>query len=310
MQDVVAVIPTYAPDDRLIDRIDAVLAQVPSVIVVDDGSPAGTVPVLPERDGITVLLGEHNRGIASALNRGVREALRRGASHVLTLDQDSRILPGHVESALAVFSTAPAELRVGMVVPDLVDGRREVRARPIDGVRVVEEAIQSGAVISASCFREAGLFDERLVIDAVDTEFCLRIRSRGYAIAIADGTDLEHELGALVPFRPFGLPLTRSGRPIVYRYHRPFRHYYVARNSVDLAFRYARRYPRWTLRLLRREALLLGTTVTAGPERRQHFVAATTGLWHGLLRRRGLMPERLRRRLSRDGGARSTPGDH
>ncbi|MGO4536397.1 glycosyltransferase [Leifsonia sp. 2MCAF36] len=310
MQDVVAVIPTYQPDDRLAERVDAILAQGAAVIVVDDGSPAGHGPALDERDGLVVLGDEQNRGIAAALNRGVREALRRGASHILTLDQDSLIRPGYLERALEVYRTAPADARVGMVVPDLVDGRRDVRTRTLGGLRVVEEAIQSGAVISAACVREAGLFDERLVIDAVDTEFCLRIRTRGYLIAVADGTDLEHELGSVVPFRPFGLSLTRHGHPAVYQYHQPFRHYYVARNSVDLAFRYGRHYPRWTLRLLRREALLLATTVSAGPQRWRHFVAGTVGLWHGAARRRGPMPSALRAYLIGGERPRSVPGGH
>ncbi|WP_158862729.1 glycosyltransferase [Leifsonia sp. AG29] len=298
MTQVIAVIPAYRPGAGFAERVAGVARQVDSVIVVDDGSPAGEGPALPPSPALEVLAGEPNRGIAHALNRGIRRALERGAEHVLTLDQDSSLPEGYVARLVERFETAPPSLRVGLVVADTVNGGREVATSTRQGVRVTGEAIQSGTLLSAEVLRRCGLMDERLVIDGVDTEYCLRVRDKGYAIAVADGTDLGHELGDMVPFRPFGIALRRGGRPVLYRYHRPFRHYYVARNSIDLAFRSARRHPRWTARLLRREALLIAVTVTAGPERAKHAAASLVGLWHGLVRRRGLMPASLARLIA------------
>ena len=291
---VIAVVPTYRPDATLPDLVVRLRRQVQAVIVVDDGSPEGSPPQLDALEGVLVLRNDVNSGIAASLNRGVREALRRGAEFVLTMDQDSELPDGFVETALETFARA-AGPEVGMVVVDTVNGRREVPTRrAADGILDVDEAIQSGTLISARTLRECGLFDERLFIDGVDTEYCLRVRKHGFRVAVAEGTDLTHALGSRVPFRPFGVAVTRKGRESTYQYHPPFRHYFVARNSVDIAFRYARRHPGWTATFVRREVLLLAVTIVSGPFRLRHLIASVAGLGHGLMRRRGPMPAGLR----------------
>lgn len=298
---VVAVVPTFHPDDGVIDRLKALSAQVDSVIVVDDGSSADADGVLArvETAGYRLVRTGENRGIASALNTGTRLALDDGADYVLTIDQDSTLPDGYVRACLDVFEGAASATRLGIVTVDSINGHPSIPPRHSpEGFGLVGEAIQSGFVITAECLEDCGLFDERLFIDCVDTEFCLRIGEKGYRIAIASGTNLEHELGQQVPYRPLGIQRYRDGEPMTYEYHGPYRRYFIVRNNLDLWLRYARKQPRWLVSSIRREINPSVRTMLSGPHVIRQFLATLIGAMHGLRRVRGPLSPRWRKVLS------------
>jgi rhamnosyltransferase len=298
---VVAVVPTFHPDDRVIERLEALSAQVDSVIVVDDGSSADADSVLADIEGAgfrVVRTGE-NRGIAAALNTGTRLALDDHADFVVTIDQDSLLPDGYVRACLDVFEGAASATRLGVVTVDSINGHPSIPPRHSpEGFGLVGEAIQSGFVISADCLERCGLFDERLFIDCVDTEFCLRIGEMGYRIAIAAGTNLEHELGHQVPLKPFGIQRYHDGVPATYEYHGPYRRYFIVRNNVDLWLRYARKQPRWVASSIRREINPSVRTILSGPQAQRQLLATLIGAVHGVRHVRGPMPARWRKALT------------
>jgi rhamnosyltransferase len=275
--------------------------QVDSVIVVDDGSPLDSELVLQqiEEAGFELLRSPGNQGIAAALNTGIRLALERDADFVLTLDQDSALPAEYVADCLAVYVAARGSTKVGIVCAESISGSptRSGEFTP-EGFGLLRVAIQSGFLISAPCLVECGLFDERLVIDYVDTEFCLRIAQRGYRVVAAPGTDIDHALGVRVPLTIFGIPVRRDGVPVMFDYHGPLRRYYITRNGIDLSLRYLRVNPRWVLSSLRQETTPLLRTISSGPHRAKLLLAVGAGLVHGLARRRGAVGPRLRRGLS------------
>ncbi|MET4158934.1 glycosyltransferase [Agromyces sp. PvR057] len=300
---VIAVVPSYLPSAGLIEHLARLGSQVDAVIVVDDGSPSSAVSdaVLAEvpAPGRELIRLGSNRGIAHALNAGIRIAISRGAEYVLTLDQDTLLPLGYVDALVEAFErAATGPTRVGMIATEFVNGDR---ARPAaitdEGIPLVVEAIQSGSLLSAECLRECGLLDERLVIDTVDTEYCLRMSLRGFAVAIAPGSRIEHAIGTRSPVRVLGLPVRRRGEVLTYPYHGPYRRYFITRNNLDLWFRFARRRPTWTALSMRRELVTGVLTLLSGPDRSRQFLAIAVGGWHGLIRRRGPMPSRLRRTL-------------
>jgi rhamnosyltransferase len=295
---VVAVIPTFRPDPALLAGLRSVAAQVQSVIVVDDGSPDDRDGVLAmvEEAGHELVRSPTNAGIAAALNVGIRLALDRGADFVLTLDQDTVLPHGYVPDCLTAFRIANPATKLGIVCTDRVNGQPSIPEHyTAEGLGLVREAIQSGFLISAECLAECGLFDERLFIDCVDTEYCLRIAQRGYRIAVGPGTDIVHSLGERVALRPFGFArLDGDGEPVTYEYHGPTRRYFITRNNVDLYLRYARIRPRWVLSAIKREIRPTCTTIVSGPRRGRQLLATLVGAVHGLARRRGPMSPALR----------------
>jgi rhamnosyltransferase len=299
---VIAVVPTYHPDHDVVSNMRGLIGQVDRLIVVDDGSGASAAGVLDEiaRLGASTLVLDRNRGIAGALNAGVREALADGADFVVTTDQDTLLPAGYIEASLATFAQANPVTRLGIVCADRVNGQPSLPTwTSPEGLGLVPEAIQSGFVIAREVFDRAGLFDERLVIDCVDTEYCIRVRDRGFRIAIARGTDIAHELGEMVPFRPFGLRLPNRTGAFEYQYHSPFRQYYIVRNNIDLVYRTLRRHPRWAMAVVKRQIGPAIDAIVSGPQRWRHTVATVVGAVHGFFRVRGRIPAALQQYLTR-----------
>ncbi len=297
---VIAVVPTFGPDVDLVARLGAIAGQVHSVLVIDDGSAADASPVLDalEASGIEVIRNPSNRGIAAALNTGASLALQRGADFVLTIDQDTELVDDYIDVCVSAFTRPSARERVGVVCADIINRAPSIpEAYTDDGLGIVREAIQSGFVISRECLTACGLFDSRLFIDAVDTEFCLRIAGRGFVTVIVPGTRIVHTLGEEVPFRPFGRQQIRGGVPATYEYHKPFRRYFIVRNNVDLYFRYFRTRPEWVRSSIRREINPTVKSIVSGPYRGRELLSVIAGIAHGVIRRRGPLSPALRRLL-------------
>lgn len=294
---VVAVIPTFRAPEELRGHVDDVLAQVRSVVLVDDGT-ASTHALGIDDPRVMVIELPENGGIARALNVGFAAARESGATHVLTLDQDSWIPEGYVRRALLELDEALArgEHAVG-AVPSSAGGTGVVLDR--DGHPF--DPIQAGQVVRLDVYDRVGPFDESLFIDAVDSEYTLRAWHEGFRYLLVPGADIGHELGTLVPITVFGRHLTLGGRPRHLLYHAPFRTYYMVRNSVVLSRRYGQERPSWTWRRTRLlSSMILGGLLVAG-DRRAQLLALRHGIRDGRAGIGGRIPDELMSRLSRLG---------
>src|SRR5258708_4061614 len=72
-----AVVVTYFPDEKLLDRLQKIQQQVDRVVVVDNGSSgesAESLRTAEQKLHLEVIRNAENLGIATALNQGVRQA--------------------------------------------------------------------------------------------------------------------------------------------------------------------------------------------------------------------------------------------
>lgn len=271
---VVAVVAAHNAPADLPARCAELAPQVASTVIVDDGTFSVDAADYASHPTHVVSLQE-NRGIAGALNAGVARARSQGATHVLVLDQDSRVAPGYVAAGLDVFRAEEAAgVRLVAAVPETVENERITvlrDGRPFD-------PIQSGQLMSVAAIAQVGPFADDFVIDSVDSEYTLRARGAGYEFAVVPGSDLEHTLGEPSPLVLFGRHLTLLGKPRFRRYHRPFRTYYMVRNGLTLWRRHHRGNLGW---LVHRTAFMLVdvsfNTLTA-PDRWQQLRAGLRGL--------------------------------
>lgn len=282
---------TFRPDASVVVRVRAHAMQVERLIIVDDGSPDSTALNDLSLPNVEVIRLSVNSGIAAALNAGTQRALESGAEFVLHLDQDSELEHDYVDRLVNTFQTSANPTRIGTVLTDQVNCQPSIPPRfSPEGFGLVDEGIQSGMLISAECIRDVGLLDERLFIDCVDIEYCLRIRDHGWRIAVSPGSNIIHSLGQQEPLRPFGIQKYSAGIALTYQYHAPFRTYYITRNNFDLFFRNLLRRPDWALRVVKRESGPHLNLLTSGPHRIKHALAISVGTWHGIIRRRGKIP--------------------
>ena len=294
MAKVFLVVPTFRPPADLSLRLRAVRPDVDGVIVVDDGTGAEADAVLTalEADGDRVMRMSTNSGIAAALNRGVESALELGATHIATVDQDSTLAAGYISAALDAFEElAQAGGAVFAVGAGLVDGAKLDTEDRLAGFPRVMETLQSGLVFDAEVLKAAGLFDESLFIDCVDTDVLLRGAARGFSTYLSHRCHLMHQLGETVDA---ALP---GGRRLQFAYHGPLRRYYITRNRAIVEARFAPRFPRWAAFQIADQSRYFLYCFLFGRSRLRQLVAASAGLVDAARGRRGRISSRLARYL-------------
>ena len=112
------VIPAYNEAATIRGVAERALAQIPRVIVVDDGSGDGTAAAL-EGLPVTLVRNPRNLGKAASLWRGMALALAVEASGVVTLDGDGQHRPEDIPRLLAAHRRDPDALIVGARLHDV-----------------------------------------------------------------------------------------------------------------------------------------------------------------------------------------------
>lgn len=238
VDDVCAVVVTFHPCMDVFDNLAKACSQFRKLIVVDNGSEEPMLEDLhraSEAIGFELIANGCNLGIATALNIGVRRAAERNCQAVVLFDQDSTVTDGFLEAMLAAFESNPRRDKVAIVAPRHWDRNAESWLAPQrcpDGsLRVT---ITSGSMIPMSVLSNCGWFDDDYFIDMVDTEYCLRVRSRGFMILLAESAGLLHSVGTLKEHSLLGLKTYRAS------HHSAARRYYITRNRLVTLIRYWR----------------------------------------------------------------------
>ena len=292
---VAAVISAFNPPSDLVEKVQRLVEQVEHVIVVDDGSPAADPSVYEglEAAGAVVLKQEENSGIAAALNAGIRYAARSSPDFFLTLDQDSELDAGYVDRALDAFDKATSlGVPVGMVCAESHNEQPVMLQKA--GVAHPEafDPMQSGTLIPSATFDAAGLLDEELFIDCVDSEFTARIRELGLKAIVAPGCNISHAVGESRPMRLGTWHVTVGGQKRFVHSHAPFRVYYITRNGLVMYKRYLTKQPLWVLRRIGLEVVFYGVRVVYGPHRVRQIAAIILGIRDALAGRMGRISAR------------------
>lgn len=247
--DVSAVLVTYNPNITvLIASIQAVSAQVSNIYIVDNASANFSLnwfESFEERVKMKLHFLQHNEnlGIGTGQNIGIKSAIRQGSKFVLLLDQDSQVELDLVVKLRSAYMKLNKE---GFHVAALGSQYRDVKNGSLsrfvkvgilrfilcgcEDETTVSEAdflIASGSLLPVAVLKLVGLMDESLFIDHVDTEWCFRAKSKGLQIYGVCGAVMTHLLGEDRKEIWF---LRKRTMPI----HKPFRYYYMFRNSLLL----------------------------------------------------------------------------
>ncbi len=287
-----AVVVSYHPNiKRLAQLLKTLSQQVESIILVDNGSDLSECDKSYLFQGINghLIALNDNYGLGVAINFGLKEARLMSASFVLLMDQDSVPKQGMVDSLLDCYESLSAKELVGAIGPRFVDAKNahisshvnfqywHVGRTPCrDTVNPVlaDFVITSGSLIPLSVIDDVGVMDESLFIDHVDTEWILRAKSKGYKIFGDCNALLEHELGEyrkrIWLFRWRDVPV-----------HKPFRYYYIFRNSV-LLYKRDQIPLAWKRVDIIRLVQIFGFTLIFGPNRVHKIHMMFSGLRDGI----------------------------
>lgn len=233
---ITCVIVSYRPDVAQLARLcECILTDGAKVIVIDNTESLGPISnKLPA--GCHVIALGRNTGIAHAQNVGVAHALDAGAAVLVFFDQDSKIEPGFLQSLVKPLRPGIPEITSPLYVDDesnvaLPSLRLGPFGLPIAVYHTgrtdpypVDIVISSGTAATREVFGVAGIFDEALFIDGVDSEWCLRCRSKQIPINVVPSAMMRHRIGS------------RSIRvgPFTILQHTSIRCYYQVRNCFLL----------------------------------------------------------------------------
>lgn len=183
-----------------------------SVIVVDNGSTDDSIGrIRAAHPEILLLESGENLGFAGGNNIGIRYALAHAADFVWLLNNDTKPAP---EALSALIAKALTDRRIGAVssicyyadAPSAVEAWAGTRVNLWMGyvrnstVPHEDDWFQAlyGAslLIARTAIEDAGLLDEGFFLYWEETEFCLRLRKKGWRLAAAPDSRVLHKVSA------------------------------------------------------------------------------------------------------------------
>jgi rhamnosyltransferase len=226
----------YYPDESLVSNILSYLNQIEVLYIIDNSDEPNKNIINDLRSNNKILLIENkgNKGIAAALNKAALKAIDDNYDLLLTMDQDSVVSDNYVNNMLDEFEK---DEKIGILSPFVIHAAnpREPQSSRLEKVMV---AMTSGCIIRLSAYLKVGGFLEKLFIDYVDNEFCLRMISSGYKVFQLNSVSIYHKLGST------------EGKQFIYRKvfptnHSPIRWYYRTRNRLYVYKKYRHIYPHY-----------------------------------------------------------------
>lgn len=297
---ILAVVVCYNPEVSALERaVGAVIEQGCDVLLVDNASDnhAQIASLAQAQAQANILALQFNAGLGAAHNQGLDYAQKNDYRYVLLLDQDSIPLTGMVAALYDAMLAKSAQHRVSAVGANYLNAdtgsesffvrfgwlkfqRSYCVSRDEHGCIPADFLISSGSLIDLENISQLGMMDESLFIDHVDTEWFLRARYRGFrAFGVCDAV-MQHGLGESTH------QINLAGRQRNVPQHRPFRYYYIFRNSILL---YKRAYASglWKWNDLQRLAMIGVMFGLFKSPRLANLKMMLKGTWHGLLGKTG-----------------------
>ncbi len=249
-KDICAVIVTFHPDSDFKDRLERVKQQVDKTVIIDNHSNEESLSLLRalcNADTAILIENSANRGVAHALNQGMDYASGQGYKWALLLDQDTIVLPIMVEELMNVYQHYNPKEKIGIIGSKYQDTNSNTTLQDdCIGNEIwckKDTVITSGSLISIFAFMQAGKFINEFFIDAVDTEYCLRLEEKGFAVLLTKKVLMLHSIGKITMHKIFGRTVGTTN-------HIPMRQYYMVRNNIAVIRKYRRKNPEWSRKMI------------------------------------------------------------
>jgi GT2 family glycosyltransferase/glycosyltransferase involved in cell wall biosynthesis len=187
------------------------------LFVVDNGSGDGSAERLAEAmarlaPGGRLLALEENLGFAGGCNVAIRSALEEGCTHVVLLNNDTRVDPDFVPALRRAVAEHPEDVLGGYIGrmdgggPALNLGSISrwtglIRYHTLDRLAPMPPFdFISGclAVIPAGAFRAAGMMREDFFMYCEDLEFSLRLKAAGVRLRYVPELGVRHKVASTV----------------------------------------------------------------------------------------------------------------
>lgn len=226
----------FNPDKQVPENIRTYLTGLDHLFLIDN-SPTDQdwlKEMFPEAAGkLTYFSMQGNKGIAMALNMAAELARAKNYNWLLTMDQDSHFLPGDLPKLTGAIPEVKALTSNAGIITAFQQVHKTFPQQSKSKFSELRSAMTSGNLLNLHAYAGTGPFENKLFIDYVDHEYCLRLRKKGYSIIQVNDVQLVHSLGHF-ELRKF------MGKTIGISNHNPVRRYYITRNGLYTAVKYAK----------------------------------------------------------------------
>jgi len=276
----------YYPGEMFGDICHSIADNVTYLLVIDnspDSSLAAQPIALPENAGM--VYNKNNGAVSGALNIALALARRDGYDYLQLFDQDTE---PQMNITSALIETLVVNPDVVLVAPRFINlntkkpGRVMINIRkwrikniwPKTDIGLVDVlfAINSASVINLKKLPGDIFYDERLIIDGTDIDFCLTLKQHGLQIRIDTSQCITHGIGNRVD---------GAGRwsPTNYSAHRK---HLGAKNRLMVWRRYFKDFPGFVINDCYIFILDTSRTVLLEKARFKKLWAITTGVVAGM----------------------------
>lgn len=225
-----AVVILYNPQNTINEILSSYIHCVDMIYVVDNSEELNeNFSKSIDESKCKYVFNGGNLGIAKALNVGCQMAIKDGFKWVLTMDQDSDFLSFDKEEIASVI-TANANSEIALYYPTYIIGDTTYDKFLVENNEPIV-VMTSGNIINLDVYRSVKGFEEKLFIDYVDTDYCLKLKEFGCKISHLSGLRLQHALGnsRYVKFLFLNALVTN---------HSYIRRYYITRNRFYVMKKY------------------------------------------------------------------------
>lgn len=248
---ILAYITAYNDSFALNKCIDSIINQtykIDQLLIVDNSYKP--IAIQTSRNNISIEIQHHpeNIGVAGGLILGIQYAIQNKFDFIWLFDQDSTPYENALEklidfyesyinrSKIGILSCVAEDQETGQIDFGFIYKNYRFCKQKIDSSNLIYECdavITSGTLLNCQAAKEIRLPNESLFIDAVDFDYCMKLREKKYKIFSICNAKINHRFGNSKSIRLFGKI------KIVYLYS-PLRYFYVHRNHTYLETRLAK----------------------------------------------------------------------
>lgn len=221
---IAGVVVLYEPTIEKIKNIDSYINDLEILFVIDnsDKKDNSIIDILKSKEKVCYIDNQWNKGIANGLNVGAQKAIENGYDWLFTIDLDSKVTPDMIASLVECLNFYDLN-KIGIIAPIHQNkfNKHSEKSKNKEKYSKILTTMTSGNLLNLNIYKKVGPFMEKLFIDSVDNEYCLRLNKNGFLVIQANEAILEHNLGKQKNFFLF-FPTN----------HSPLRRYYITRNRL------------------------------------------------------------------------------
>ncbi|SFM09371.1 glycosyltransferase [Halanaerobium salsuginis] len=232
---IACVIILYNPKKEVIQNIKSFSNYVDIIYVVDNSKNINKSIYykLSQFENLKYINESSNKGIAFPLNLAAKKALKSNYQWLLTMDQDSYFTGDSLKNMISYIKNNDTS-KIGIITPHHKINRNNMASKKIETVLTT---MTSGNLLNLNIYKLAGDFIEKLFIDSVDHEYCLRLNKFGYKVIKINSSVLNHELGDI------SKSIDILNKKLLITNHNYLRRYYITRNTLYVINKYKEEFP-------------------------------------------------------------------